>query len=119
MIDYGLWFTENEFRCQCGCGQANMQQGFVNKLNQLREDLGHPIGITSGFRCSSHNQAVSSTGAHGPHTTGRAADLNLSYERAREALTTISIMFNGVGINQRGDGRFIHVDDLGRRMWTY
>lgn len=115
------YFTEAEFACKCGCGQSEMDQEFVEAIDSLRETLGHPIAITSGYRCPDHNESVSSTGRAGPHTTGKAADLKLSYTSAREAMNYIPVWFQGIGLNQKGDPsqRFIHVDNLEPRVWTY
>ena len=96
-----------------------MDQAFIEKLDETRESLGIPFPITSGYRCPEYNNEVSSTGFAGPHTTGQAADIALSRLNARKALTALSMRFGGIGINQRGDGRFIHVDDLSPRIWTY
>ena len=112
-------FKRSEFVCKCGCGQAEMDAAFIRKLETLRNELRFPLRVTSGYRCPDHNEKVSSTGRTGPHTTGKAADLALSYNGARKALTLISELFNGVGLNQKGESRFIHVDDLTRRIWTY
>lgn len=104
-----------------------MDEYFVLKLDVLREKMGHPLLLTSGYRCPAHNSAVSSTGPNGPHTTGKAADIQISgaeaYRLVREAML---LGFAGIGVNQKGfhAGRFIHVDTLptssNRPMiWTY
>lgn len=114
-------FTADEFRCRCGCGLADMDEAFMVKLDQVRDYLCFPITISSGYRCPEHNNVVSGTGFTGPHTTGKAADLLLSYGQARTALTTLCLRFSGIGIQQKGPakGRFIHVDTLADRVWTY
>ena len=115
-------FSRSEFACKCGCDEALMDEGFVQKLDQMREYLDAPIEITSGYRCPDHNDNVSSTGRTGPHTTGKAADIQLpTRELMRHAMTTACLRFNGVGINMKGadSGRFIHVDSLNFRGWTY
>ena len=98
-----------------------MQEAFVRKLDQVRHELGRPIHITSGYRCPAYNAKISSTGRTGPHTTGLAADLALKGEIARDALVLLCDYFEGIGINQKGEWeqRFIHVDDLDPRLWTY
>ena len=109
------FFTENEFACQC-CGVARMDREFLAALDALRAALGAPILITSGYRCPDHNDAVSSTGRAGPHTTGKAADLYVARHRWRDLAELAYINFNGVGVNVP---KFIHVDSLGRRTWSY
>jgi uncharacterized protein YcbK (DUF882 family) len=115
------YFSPEEFQCAC-CGKELMDQHFVEKLDAARDYLQIPFKINSGYRCPEHNKAVSpSTGTTGPHTTGRAADIALSYGDARKALTTLSMRFGGIGIKQHGprESRFLHVDDLAQRIWTY
>lgn len=115
------YFSAEEFECRCGCGRSDMNHDFMLKLDNLRANLGGPIIINSGFRCPEHNAAVSSTGLNGPHTTGKAADLGVSYHRGRKLLDLAVVHFPGIGIKQHGDvgGRFVHLDTLGYRVWTY
>lgn len=96
-----------------------MNADFIKKLDKVREDLGAPIVVTSGYRCPMHNSAVSTTGNTGPHTTGKAADLICEPEYIRSLLSLAVSMFPGVGVNLKGTGRFIHVDDLRPRAWSY
>ena len=41
-------------------------------LDQLREQQGSPMIITSGYRCPAYNTMISSTGFDGPHTSPRS-----------------------------------------------
>ena len=93
----------------------------MNMLDEVRAQCGFPIVITSGFRCSEHPIEAAKPGGPGPHSTGKAADLGVSFHRARVLLTMTANEFNGIGIKQHGDsaGRFIHVDMLEPRLWTY
>ena len=111
-------FNPSEFTCSC-CGVEQMDADFMRKLDAVRATFDFPFIISSGYRCPEHNQAVSSTGPSGPHTTGKACDIALSYESARAALVPLATAFSGIGINQKGPSRFIHVDDLDPRIWTY
>jgi uncharacterized protein YcbK (DUF882 family) len=125
-------FTPAEFICRCGqCGSTGeeMDLNFVFALDQLRERFGEPMIITSGYRCPAYNDSISTTGLDGPHTTGRAADVSVSGEKAFHLVQQCSLggWMTGIGINQRGayEKRFIHLDDLGvpghprPRIWTY
>ena len=113
-------FSKEEFECS-HCSKEQMDPEFLADLQELREELGHPIVISSGYRCPEYNNEISSTGFDGPHTTGKAADILISYDTARTALEPIVYLFPGIGVNQRGapGRRFIHVDSLGHRLWTY
>lgn len=119
----------DHFACRC-CGRLIIVPTTMDKLQRVRTEFGRPMIITSGYRCSRHNQKVSSSGPNGPHTTGRPVDVKIFGE---EALDLIVIArrhgFTGFGIKQKGDfqGRYVHLDDLlnhetgGPRpwIWTY
>lgn len=106
------YFTRAELQCRC-CGEVRMHPEFMRKLVELRDRAGFPFPVTSAYRCPRHNSRVSSTGATGPHTTGRAIDIAVSRERALWIVSTaVEYGFTGIGVHQRGDGRFIHLDDL-------
>jgi uncharacterized protein YcbK (DUF882 family) len=123
------FFTYDEFTCKCGCGRNEMKHSFMLLMDDLRNSYGHPIRISSGYRCPDYNSNVSSTGRDGPHTTGSAADILISGGQAFDLLFFIMQQgFSGVGVAQKGlhSGRFLHVDTLtskGNRtrpwIWTY
>ena len=119
------FFTQEELWCKCGCGMLP-QADFIEKLETLRGLYGSPLRVSSAARCPAHNIAVSGSGATGPHTTGRAADFAVQGEAAVKLLRVAfaSSMFSGFGVNQKGNGRFIHLDDLPPsanrpRLWSY
>ena len=105
-------FTAKELACKCGCGMLPAQD-FMCKIEELRIRCGFPLPISSGARCPEHNARVSATGKTGPHTTGRAIDLAVDREKAYIVLCIALVMgFTGIGVQQKGTGRFIHLDDL-------
>lgn len=109
-----MWrhFKREEFACH-HCGANLIDDDFVTDLDDLRHHLGFALPISSGYRCPEYNARVSSTGRTGPHTTGRAADIEISRERAYLVLQTALMMkFSGIGVNQKGAARFIHLDNL-------
>lgn len=105
------YFRLSEFNCS-HCGQNHTDFAFIDRLDELRARCGFPLKINSGYRCPDHNAAVSKTGRTGPHTRS-AVDLEVDRGRAyivlREAL---AMGFSGIGVAQRGESRFIHLDDL-------
>lgn len=116
------------YACRCGCGRNAIQPTFVEHVNTLVGKLMTRPIITSAYRCPKHNEDVSHTGATGPHTTGFAIDFGVDRRDAFELLTAALSMgvFTGIGINQKGDHRFIHLDTLpyapGRprpTIWSY
>ena len=77
-------FSVSEMSCRC-CGKEDMDSEFMRMLQELRNEVG-PLRITSGFRCEDHNEKISTTGRHGPHTEAKASDILISGERANDAL---------------------------------
>ena len=125
-------FDPGEFRCKCGtCGSDGheMNIDFVAKLDDLRERIGVPLWVSSGYRCPAYNSQISTTGEDGPHTTGRAADVALYGPNVHRLVQQSSLggWFSGIGLHQRGPHakRFVHLDDLEEpdhprpRIWTY
>jgi uncharacterized protein YcbK (DUF882 family) len=127
MAERWNWFDRFEFVCRCGCNTNEIRDDFIDKLDQLRETLGFRLRITSGYRCPDHNARISSTGRSGPHTTGRAADIAVDRERAFQLVAwAADCGFTGIGLKQKGEGRFVHLDDLSHApgrprptIWTY
>lgn len=117
------YFTPKEMACKC-CGYVKVDEGFMNKLEALRMNCKFPFPVNSAYRCVKHNQAVSSTGDSGPHTTGRAVDIGVDRGKAFKLLgIAIEMGFTGIGLAQKGESRYIHLDDLtdGLRptVWSY
>ena len=121
-MNYGNFFSEAEFACR-HCQEARMDQKFLNRLNELRVKCGFPFKVTSGYRCPEHPVEAKKK-ASGAHTTGRAVDIacdgGLAYILVKEAL---AMEFRGIGVNQKGSARFIHLDDLESNtrptIWSY
>lgn len=122
-------FQAAEFACRC-CGREQMHDEFVRKLDDLRERVGFPLIVTSGYRCPEYNRLVSKTGLTGPHTTGRAVDLQLAGRSAFIVVGQVVLggWMTGIGLLQQGQhsDRFLHLDDLNDApgqprpwIWTY
>ena len=108
-----------------------MDEAFVFALDDLRALTGFPLAVSSGYRCPTHNDNVSSTGRTGPHTTGCAADFLVYGAQAAALLSRLpEVGITGTGLSQASStlhkDRFVHVDTLdeapGRPrpwVWTY
>lgn len=116
------YFNLSDFACS-HCGENKINPRLIDALDDLREMCGFPLKVTSGYRCPVHNQNVSTTGPNGPHTTGLAADLAVDRGKAIVLLQIAlnDTRFTGFGVNQKGEGRFIHLDliDRPRTVWSY
>ena len=100
-------FKPEEFQCS-HCQELKIFSGTMDLLQSARSLLG-PLSITSGYRCSTHNSAVSKTGENGPHTTGKAVDISVRDSQHRKQLITyFANKVTGLGIAKS----FIHIDLL-------
>lgn len=124
------YFTEKEMACKCNrddCTNLKMNRDFMESLDSLRGRCGFPFVISSAYRCPKHNQRVSSSGALGPHTTGRAVHILVAHEEAIRIIEECRAYgFTGIGVHQHGAGRYIHLDNLTESdgfhrptIWTY
>ena len=125
-MNWGKYFTEDEFKCS-HTGNCKMNQDFVDKLNLLREVFGKPLIITSGYRDPTHPIEAAKKFGPGAHTTGKAVDISISRESAYKLLRlSLDFGFTGIGINQKGSARFLHIDQLENKpnqprptIWSY
>jgi zinc D-Ala-D-Ala carboxypeptidase len=101
-------FSTEEFECKCklpSCKEQRISKELIDKLQELREELGIPLTVTSGFRCKDHNTAIGAAKAS-QHILGMAVDIRIN-DLTRLLEASIK-RFKAVG-----DGRvkgFIHVD---------
>lgn len=109
-------------------GEILIDTDFLDLFERLRTAYGHPLPVTSGYRSPAHNIAVSTTGAHGPHTTGRAMDVQVVGASALMVLRlALTMGYTGIGIAQTGPltSRFLHLDTLTApdyprpMLWSY
>jgi uncharacterized protein YcbK (DUF882 family) len=118
-------FTVEELACP-HCQEMRIPIASVERLQRVRDRVGIPLNVTSGYRCPTHNAAVSATGTYGPHTVG-AFDITISGPAAYALLkAAFAEGFTGIGINQKGGHRFVHLDDITDNptlprpaVWTY
>ena len=115
-------FSPDEVKCS-HCGELKIDEELMDLIQEARETLG-PLRITSGYRCSEHNNNISSTGPTGPHTTGKALDIATSNSQQRkELIDYFATKVSGLGIAKS----FIHIDlltdedgfDARPNCWTY
>ena len=117
-------FQLAEFRCRCGsCGwppgeevRTNLKR-LAQRLEGLRADLGgHPVTVTSGYRCLEHNRRVGGA-RRSRHLSGEAADIRVRGRALRTvARRARALAVGGVGLYRT----HVHVDiRTGRRaVWS-
>lgn len=101
-------FSEREFRCK-ETGYCYMDPAFMDKLQELRNRLGEPLIINSGYRHPSHSvERVKAV--PGTHTLGLAADIRADGQKAYRILQhAFDLGFTGIGVAKS----FVHLD-----IWT-
>lgn len=76
------YFTMGEFRCK-HCGQLpenGMDSKLLQVLEKMRERLGEPLIVSSGYRCPTHNRNIGGA-SQSYHMRGKAADVYIRSER--------------------------------------
>ena len=111
-------FQKNEFACRCGCNtHFEMDYRLISTLDWLREIMGVPFIVTSGFRCPVHNKNVGGA-SKSFHLTGQAADITVKRKSLLPLIYRVAIVsgkFNGIGLKENS---FIHFD-AGNRKTPY
>lgn len=112
------FFRLEEFNCT-HTNLNEMDHEFLEKLDELRERVGFPFIITSGYRDATHPaEARKAEPGTGTHCQGIAADIAVSngFERMNIVHEAIKMGFS-IGVART----FVHVDDRKTTpvMWTY
>lgn len=115
-------FSEAEFACS-HTGECNMREDFMDALQTLRTYYDKPMTITSGYRHPTHPVEAKKE-RPGTHTMGLAADIACDGQDAYDIMQiAFELGFTGIGVSQRGSGRFVHLDmlqgDPRPNVWSY
>ena len=115
------WFNYSEFDSPDDPGSGNnMDQDFLEMLDEARSRAGVPFMITSGFRTEEHNASVGGK-RDSAHLQGCAADIVACTSRDRFLIVTalLEAGFDRIGIGED----FVHVDSSWDKpsnvVWTY
>ena len=115
------YFTYEEFDSPDvqGSGQM-MSEDLILILESVREQLGKPVVITSGYRTPAHNQQIGGK-PNSSHLKGLAADIACKDSKYRFELVR-ELMEHGIDRIGIGD-TFIHIDIDDDKspdvIWTY
>jgi len=126
-VKLGKYFSSYEFSCTCryqSCVVQQVSKELIKKLDQVREKLGSPLIVTSGFRCSRKQADLRKAGhqtavGKSSHEEGQAADI--AAIKSKELLKIVKEVFNNIGTAPT----FLHVDvrpikaDGTKRLWVY
>ena len=102
------WLTHDEFRCKCAyrdCTYTLVNYRVLTAFKNVRKHWGHPILVTSGFRCQKHN-ADSSGVKDSWHKKGSAIDLRPTSGRLEDLYFMANKFFDLVIYYERDN--FIH-----------
>ena len=109
-------FSRKELECPC-CKVLGIQEEAGRKLETLRENLGFPLKISSGFRCEKHNRALGGA-RESRHLLGLAFDIGTSRMTAKEKFLLLqegTTIFQGVGVYNK----HVHLDIREEKaLWT-
>lgn len=104
------YFTMEEFACK-HCGELpaeGMNPVLLEALDELREEYGRPIYLTSAYRCEYHNAEVGGV-PDSQHTLGNAVDMIVDGDFTEFALLCERLeLFDGLGIYWEDE--FVHAD---------
>lgn len=116
------YFVDAEFRkCTPPCSIDDMQQVFLDKLDELRFNAGIPLVLSCAYRSVEYDKKKGRSGKSA-HCSGLAVDI-----RCTTGINRLKIISAArrVGINRMGINRnYIHVD-MGERVglpcsvWVY
>lgn len=117
----GAYFDDYEFACSCGRhaiddNRHNVLDHIIDKrlvdvLDAIRERLGVPLYINSGYRCPEHNAEVGGV-SNSQHVLGTAADI--TYDGIDvDYLAQVAEECGADGIGCYYYQNFVHVDVRG------
>lgn len=117
----GTYFDDYEFSCSCHRHEVDkngnnkldhlIDKRLVDVLDRIRERLGVPIIVNSGYRCPEHNAEVGGV-SDSQHVLGTAADI--TYDGIDiDRLAEIAEECGADGIGKYYYQDFVHIDVRG------
>ena len=113
-----LWrwknFTPAEIACR-GTGQLKLHPEALDKLQALRDRLGKPLIVRSGYRSPEHNRNVGGA-PRSKHMDGTAFDIAMAnHDPVAFEVAARAVGFEGFGYYPRSG--FMHIDLGPARSW--
>jgi uncharacterized protein YcbK (DUF882 family) len=103
-------FTLGEFQSKCGADTVLVHPALIVGIQAVRDAIGKPLTVNSGFRTVDHNQAINGS-TNSFHLYGMAADLSGVDPKL------IATEARKVGLTARPYQTFCHVDVGPNRNW--
>lgn len=66
-------FSYEELQCPC-CGEMQIEMTFLDTLQEIRDAVGRPFVLSSGYRCKEHNFKIGGASTS-RHLYGCAVDI--------------------------------------------
>ena len=121
IMKIGTYFDDYEFACKCGRHGYDsdghpildhvIDKRLVDVLDAIRERIGQPIEVLSGYRCPEHNAEVGGV-PNSQHVEGTAADITYDgIDVDYLAQVAEECGADGIGCYYHQD--FVHVDVRG------
>ena len=103
------YFSAKEFRaCVPSCSIEQMEPGFLELLDRVREAAGIPLVLNCAFRSVAHEKKMGRSG-NSAHTRGRAVDIRCHTSTNRYKIVAAAL---GCGIRRIGVAKtYIHLDN--------
>jgi uncharacterized protein YcbK (DUF882 family) len=103
-------FKISEFECPDGSREVMLEMRLVDMLQKLRDRLGVPLTIESGYRNPTHNIAVRGS-PNSRHMLGQAADVKCrTFNPKQVAAAALLCGFTGIGTYLHNGDYFNHLD---------
>lgn len=109
------YFSTHEFSCQCehtDCVTQKISAELIEKLTTLRKLKDSPVKVTSGFRCTKHQEDIRNSGVStvvakvSQHELGNAADIRFNNLEVADWIDDAKRIFDYIGVAKT----FLHLD---------
>ena len=100
------YFKPAELACT-HCGDLKISTDLLTRIDRLRDAVGIPLIVTSGYRCPEWNAKISRV-EKSAHVNGYAVDIKVFNSRTRLLIVqnALALGFNRIGISRS----FVHLD---------
>lgn len=103
-------FKISEFECHDDSHEVMLEMKLVELLQKLRDRLGVPLTLESGYRNTNHNHAVGGS-PNSRHMLGQAADVKCRTFNPKQVATAALLCgFTGIGTYMHNAQWFNHLD---------
>jgi uncharacterized protein YcbK (DUF882 family) len=108
------YFTEEEFKCNCGLCEGlpseGIDQNLLDLLDDIRQRVGRPVYVLSGYRCDKWNAAVGGV-PNSQHNANPLTASDITYDGIDvDTLAQIAEECGADGVGKYPSQLFVHVD---------